>query len=70
MNIKKIIAVLLFAFITGLAFSQTPGAAAHELRLGGVPVSGFLHHGSEIWYSVRMASDGFLIVETTGDTDT
>ena len=57
---------ILFLFISVSLFAQT----AQELRLGGVPVSGFLNPGTEFWYSVRAASDGFLIVETTGDTDT
>ena len=56
----------LFLFVSVCLFAQNP----QELRLGGVPVSGTLNAGSEIWYSVRAASNGFLIIETTGDTDT
>ena len=63
---KTFVFFALFLFASICIFSQTP----QELRLGGVPVSGTLHEGSEIWYSVRAASNGFLIVETTGETDT
>ena len=64
---KKIgILLALSLFVTVSLFAQTPP----ELHLGAAPVSGTLHDGSEIWYSVRSASNGFLVIETTGGTDT
>ena len=64
---KKVFVFLaLFLFAAFCLSAQN----AQELRLGGSPVAGTLNNGSEIWYSVRAASNGFLIVETTGDTDT
>ena len=32
--------------------------------------NGFINSGDEFWYSVRTAIDGYLVVETTGNTDT
>jgi len=32
--------------------------------------NGFINSGDEFWYSVKTARDGYLIVETTGTTDT
>ena len=56
-----------FFFLLGIGlFAQN----ARELSLGGNPTSGSLREGDEIWYSVRVRENGFLIVETTGDTDT
>ena len=57
---------LIFVFCLSAQTAQSP----QELRLGGVPVPGNLASDSEVWYSVRPASNGFLVVETTGDTDT
>ena len=56
----------MFLLITFSPFAQSP----QELRLGGVPVSGTLYFGSEIWYSVRAMESGLITIETTGDTDT
>ena len=64
---KKIFCFLSLLILSGiLLFAQS----TQELRPGGVPVLGTLYEGSEIWYSIRAAETGFLIVETTGDTDT
>ncbi|MCL2007976.1 MAG: hypothetical protein FWG77_07800 [Treponema sp.] len=61
--------LVLSLFITVCLIAQT-AQSPRELRLGGVPVSGTLQSGSEIWYSVRPSSNGFIIIETTGNTDT
>ena len=66
---KLCIFLILSLFVSVCLFTQT-AQNPQELRPGAVPVSGNLHDGSEIWYSVRAASNGFIIVETTGDTDT
>ena len=42
---------------------------AQELRFGSV-VSGNLRSGEEIWYSIRVTETCFLLIETTGNTDT
>jgi hypothetical protein len=46
-----------------------PTAAVVELRLDTM-VSGNLRGGDEYWYSVRASQVGFLVVETSGNTDT
>ena len=66
---KLCVFIILSLFVSICLFTQT-SQNPQELRLGGVPVSGTLQSGSEIWYSVIASSNGFLIVETTGDTDT
>ena len=53
----------------GSLFAQSPRAAPRELRLG-TWLSGDLREGEEQWFSVRAADAGFLVVETSGDTDT
>jgi len=65
---RKISIILIAAFliVSGSLFAQQN---AQELRFGTV-VSGNLRSGEEIWYIVRAAESGFLVVETTGDTDT
>ncbi|MDR0463500.1 MAG: hypothetical protein LBG94_00115 [Treponema sp.] len=40
-----------------------------ELRIGS-PVSGNITPSGEYWYSVRATQNGYLVVETSGDTDT
>ena len=40
-----------------------------ELRVGS-SVSGSIIQGQENWYNVRSTQNGYLVVETTGDTDT
>lgn len=42
---------------------------AQELPVGS-SIAGNLDYESEIWYSIRPAQTAFLVVETTGDTDT
>jgi len=59
-----VIAVL-FLFIPGCLFAQTP----KELTVGSW-VPGHLYAGEEYWYSVSPAGTGFLTVETTGSVDT
>ena len=41
-----------------------------ELHPGAAPVSGTLQAGAEFWYSARAVSNGILIIETSGNTDT
>jgi hypothetical protein len=55
----------LFLFIAGGLFAQTP----RELRFG-TAVPGHLSEGEEQWFSVRATEAGFVVVETTGITDT
>jgi hypothetical protein len=57
--------VALFFIVTGGLFAQN----AQELRFG-TYVSGNLNSGDEIWYSLRPAESGFVIVEVTSDMDT
>jgi hypothetical protein len=61
----------LFLFISGSLLAQAPGprTPAQELRLG-IWVSATLHAGEEHWYRVETISDGLLIVESSGNTDT
>ena len=59
------VAAGLFLFCAGSLFAQTP----RELRFGNW-VSGKLREGEEQWFSVRPSGQGFLVVETSGDTDT
>ena len=56
---------LIMLFVSGIAFAQN----IQELRIGSF-LSGSLGRGQEIWYSVRTQEAGFLVVETTGNTDT
>jgi hypothetical protein len=42
---------------------------ATELRLNSI-VSGNIREGEDYWYSIRATQAGFLVVETTGSTDT
>jgi hypothetical protein len=62
-----VIAVL-FLFIPGCLFAQTPKDPS-ELSIGSW-VPGHLYAGHEYWFSVRSAGTGFLTVETTGSVDT
>lgn len=55
----------LFLLAAGTLIAQTP----RELRPG-IWVSGSLREGEEQWFSVRSGGNGFITVETTGDTDT
>ena len=61
----SLILIALFLIVSGSLFAQN----AQELRFGTV-VSGNLRSGEEIWYSVRVTETCFLLIETTGDTDT
>ena len=57
----------LFLYAALCVFAQS----FQDLQVGAPPVSGSLsHEGDEIWYRVRAAETGYLIVQTTGDTDT
>jgi len=60
-----ILIITLLILASGGVFAQN----AQELRLDSI-VSGNLRVGQEIWYSVYAASEGLLIVETMGTTDT
>ena len=64
---KKILCITIVSilFITASALAQN----IQELRIGS-SVSGNLNPGEEIWYSVRPAQAGILIVETSGSIDT
>ena len=67
---KRVYVFLTLCIVITACVSAQTIQNPQELRLGGVPVSGTLNAGSEIWYSVRAVSNGFLIIETSGDTDT
>ena len=58
----------LFLFGAGSLIAQS-ATAPRELQFG-FWVSGDLHMGEELWFSVRTTDAGFLIVETAGDIDT
>jgi len=60
-----IVVTFLLLFTTGSIFGQT----SQELRFG-TWVSGTLREGEEQWFSIRPSESGFLILETSGDTDT
>ena len=62
----SLILIVLFLIVSGSLFAQQN---AQELRFGSV-ISGNLRSGEEIWYSVRVTETCFLLIETTGDTDT
>ena len=62
---RMAVAAGLFLFSTGVLFAQTP----RELRFD-TWVPGKLREGEEQWFSVRPAGAGFVVVETSGDTDT
>jgi hypothetical protein len=49
--------------------SQRPLPQATELRLDNI-VSGNIREGESYWYRVRASQAGFLVVETSGSTDT
>jgi len=61
----SLILIVLFLIVSGGLFAQN----AQELRFGSV-VSGNLRSGEEIWYSIRVTETCFLLIETTGNTDT
>jgi hypothetical protein len=50
--------------------SYLPAPNPVELRIGGASTSATLAAGGSDWYSVRTASSGIIIVETTGNLDT
>jgi len=56
---------VLMLIISGGVFAQN----TQELSIGS-SLPGNLSSGQEIWYSVKAAQDGLLIVQTFGDTDT
>ena len=60
-----ILFTVIFIITAGVSFAQN----AQELRIGS-SASGTLRAREDIWYSVRPAVTGFLIIETTGEVDT
>jgi hypothetical protein len=63
-HLFSVVAVLFF-IVNGGLFAQN----MQELRFG-TDVSGNLNSRAEIWYSLRPAENGFIVVETMSDIDT
>jgi hypothetical protein len=62
----SLILIVLFLIVSGSLFAQQN---AQELRFDSV-ISGNLRSGEEIWYTVRVTETCFLLIETSGSTDT
>lgn len=62
----NIIFLILFHFSVAGLFAQED---VQELRIGS-SVEGYFENGEERWYSARSAQTSFLVIETTGGTDT
>jgi len=66
MNKNKFLILFLLIFTVSVSvFAQN----IQELRVGS-SLPGYINHGQEIWYRVRTAGFGLLVVETTGEIDT